>query len=134
MKTNNKWFMAFRKVFPFYLAAHFALFVVSILSLLFTHPDFNMTNYPLDALWWSWNRWDTVHLTHIAQFGYDKIAETAFFPLYPLLIKILARFIHHNYLVAGLIISNTSLLVLSAVFYQIVKEDFDEEVANRSVF
>src|SRR5262249_31080871 len=58
---------------------------------------------------------------------------TAFFPLYPLVMRGLAHFIHHNYLVAGLFISNVALLVVSIVLYQLVLEDFGQERANCTV-
>jgi hypothetical protein len=129
----QKWLEAAKQILPVYLAVHLAFFVISVLALLFTHGDFDPIRYPLNSLWQSWNRWDTAHFIHIAQFGYDNKLETAFFPFYPLLMKVVAHFTHHSELVAGLVVSNISLLVLSVVLYQLVSEDFDQACAHRTV-
>lgn len=52
---------------------------------------------------------DGVHYLNIARFGYSMY-EQAFFPLYPLLIAISSKFMG-NHLLAGLILSNISLLL-----------------------
>lgn len=44
-----------------------------------TMPDYRLTN-PLF-------RWDAVHYASIAQFGYRSVAESGFFPGYPLLLR-----------------------------------------------
>jgi hypothetical protein len=130
---REKWITALIQVSPAYLGIHLAFFIISALSLLFTHGDFDPIKYSLNSLWQSWNRWDTVHFIHIAQKGYDVKLETAFFPLYPLLIKIVAHFIQHSDFIAGLIVSNIALLILLVVLYQLVLEDFDEACAYHSV-
>ena len=131
--TWTKWLIACKQVWPLYLAAHLGFFVVSVLSLLFTHGDFDPLQYPLNSLWLSWNRWDTVHFVSIAQKGYDTELQSAFFPFYPMLMKLFAHFAHHSEFVAGLIVSNIALLVLLVVMYQLVKEDFDQQSAHRAV-
>ncbi|MGB9883259.1 MAG: hypothetical protein ACPLRN_01960, partial [Microgenomates group bacterium] len=52
---------------------------------------------------------DGVHYLLIAKNGYSQW-EQAFFPLYPILIKIINIFIN-NYLLTGLLVSNISFLV-----------------------
>jgi hypothetical protein len=61
--------------------------------------------------WYSWAQWDGGHYLKIAQSGYQNLQDTAFFPLYPLLVKFLGGILFGNYLLAGLVISNASFLV-----------------------
>lgn len=129
---REKWLAATVQVFPLYLAVHLAFFVMSMLSLLFTHGDFDPIEYPINSLWQSWNRWDVGNFIHIAQQGYTE-RLTAFFPLYPLLMRAMAHMMHCSAFAAGLVISNVSLLIVLIVLYQLVQEDFDEETANRAV-
>lgn len=129
---REKWLAATVQVFPLYLAVHLAFFVMSVLSLLFTHGDFDPIRYPVNQLWQSWNRWDVGNFIHIAQQGYTE-RLTAFFPLYPLLMRAMAHMMHCSAFAAGLVISNVSLLIVLIVLYQLVQEDFDEETANRAV-
>ncbi len=65
---------------------------------------------------WHWGNFDGVHYLTIAQHGYHGLVnnEQVFFPLYPLLIKLL-NFFTRNYLVSGLILSNTAIF-LAAIF------------------
>lgn len=132
-RSWRKWFVAFKQICPIYISVHFAFFVTSILSVLFVHRDFDWSNSPIQTLWLSWYRWDTGNFIAIAQKGYTEIRLTAFFPLYPLMMRGLAHFIHHNYLIAGLFISNVALLTLCIVLYQLVLEDFGQERASRTV-
>src|SRR5579859_6125894 len=128
----RKWYGAFKQILPTYIATHLAFFVSSCLAVLFLHPDFDWRSFPLYTLWQSWFRWDTGHFVHISLYGYTDAWRTAFFPLYPLLIKAVAP-LTHNPFTAELLISNIALLVVSMVLYQLVCEDFDRERADRTV-
>jgi len=129
----RKWFASFKEVFPIFLATRLAFFVTTCLSGLFTIRDFYWAPFPLDDLWQWWYRWDTGLFMDIAAHGYTTISHTAFFPLYPLLERMVAPFVHHNFLIAGLLISNAAGLVLLMVLYQLLLEDFDHERATRAV-
>ncbi len=129
---KNKWFLALKEVFPLYFAVHLAAFVMTILVILINNPMYYQIHIPFYTLWQSWNHWDTGWYLNIAANGYPQIQSTAFFPLYPLLIRGLTFFIH-NSLIPSLIISNVSGLVMLIVFYQLVQEDFDREQAQRTI-
>ncbi|HPU42521.1 MAG TPA: glycosyltransferase family 39 protein [Acetivibrio clariflavus] len=83
-----------------------------------------------------WNKWDTVHYLNLAQNGYAASGENAklivFYPLYSLLVGIVARIIG-NYLLAGVIVSDLSLGIGCFYLYKLARVDFDEETAVRSV-
>jgi len=79
-----------------------------------------------------WGRWDAVHYLDIARRGYYG-TDMAFFPLYPLLIRIVGGLIG-NYLVGGLIISNVAFLFGLLFFYKLVEHQYNRVVAHRAIF
>lgn len=58
--------------------------------------------------------WDSLHYIHIAQHGYTNSSLAAFFPLYPLMIR-LAMFVFGSPLISALLIS--WLALIGAVYY-----------------
>jgi len=58
---------------------------------------------------------DGINYLHIAKYGYG-LYQQAFFPLFPLLIKLVSFVTNNNYFIAGLIISNLSFLIGIVVF------------------
>ena len=125
------WFAALRRVFPIYLATHLALLILTYCAALFSLANFSTKSLPLTTLFSSWDRWDSSHFTYIASNGYTTAWRTAFFPVFPLLEHLLA-FLTGNPFVAGLIISNVAGLLMLAVFYRLVLEDFDRAQAWNS--
>ncbi|MEO7039067.1 MAG: mannosyltransferase family protein [Candidatus Elarobacter sp.] len=79
-----------------------------------------------------WGRWDAEHYLGIARNGYSG-TEFAFFPLYPLLIKIVGAVIGSN-LVAGLVISNTASFFALLYLYKLVEHQYNRHVAQRATF
>lgn len=126
------WYTAFKHTFSCYLAVHLAFLVTTIYSVLFVLKDFSSQSLSLDTLLAVWERKDAGHFRYIALFGYTDWWRTAFFPLYPLLEKSMLSFIHNPY-IAGLIVSNVAGLLMLAVLYRLVHEDFGQQRAVRSV-
>lgn len=90
----------------------------------------------------SFSRWDAEWYLDIAKHGYHYEegrglrANTAFFPLYPALIAVLARPFGDRdvtYLLAGLAISHLSLLIGLAFLAALIRLEFDSETAARSI-
>ena len=93
--------------------------------------------FPHNLLLDGWSRWDSGWYINIAQQGYSDAVHnvylnTAFFPLYPLLIKGLSYLVG-NVHIAGLLISNLSLLAASLLLYQQISKKFDTGVAQKSL-
>jgi len=82
-------------------------------------------------------RWDSGFYRDIVKGGYQSVAgirNTAFFPLYPLLVWLLSRLIGHVYL-SGLVISNIMLLISLFYLYALVHHEYsDDDTASRAVF
>jgi len=129
----QKWSKAALNILPVYIAVHIGFFITTCLSFLFTLRDFDWHWMPLRALPAAWHHWDTGHYMTIAQNGYQEAYRTAFFPLYPLLIRILTPITRNNPLLAALLISDIAGFFMLIVLYQLVYEDFSEERANRTV-
>jgi len=129
---TDKWGHALKQVLPTYMAIRMACIVASALSVLFILGDFAPQSYGLNTIWHTWDHWDTGNFENIALHSYSVPTLTAFFPLYPVLMRLIVP-MTHNILVAGFIVSNLASLVLSVVLYQIVYEDVGKEQADRTV-
>jgi hypothetical protein len=79
-----------------------------------------------------WGRWDAVHYLDIASRGYYG-TDMAFFPLYPMLIHLVGRFVGSG-IVAGLVISNVALFFGLLYFYKLVEHQYTRAVAHRAIF
>lgn len=76
--------------------------------------------------------WDGGHFLGIAEFGYSKDYQYAFFPLYPLTIKALTN-ITGNYLVSALLISLVSSFLALHLLYNLVLLDFNKKIAEKVI-
>ncbi|MBA4384679.1 MAG: hypothetical protein C0410_08080 [Anaerolinea sp.] len=143
MNTQTKiveWFK--RNSFPIlaFLISRLGLFVLVYISLVvlpMRTGDGLWRAFPQNLFLDGWSRWDSNWYINIAQHGYSDTIHnvylnTAFFPLYPLLIKGLSALVG-NVHIAGLLISNTSLLAASLVLYRLVSDKFDTEIAQKSL-
>ena len=79
-----------------------------------------------------WGRWDAVHYLDISERGYVG-TDMAFFPLYPVLIHLVSRFVG-SALIAGLLISNVAFFFGLLYFYKLVEHQFTRAVAHRAIF
>jgi hypothetical protein len=121
------------------------LFIVTrLLLVLVTYIEFILIpvpahyypSTPVDilGLLTSWNHWDAANYTRIAQFGYQSIYDTAFFPLFPWLIQGVAfLFGNHGYIAIGMILSNLALLGALFVLYQIAADTLGDQVGRRTL-
>ncbi len=120
-----------------FVATRLLLVLVTYIGfILFPVPPHVYPSTPVDTntLLTSWNRWDAANYTRIAQFGYQTIYDTAFFPLFPWLIKGLAfLFGNHGYIAIGMILSNLALLGALFVLYQIAADALGDQVRRRTL-
>ncbi len=83
-------------------------------------------------------RWDGGWYNSIASQGYqwsgpDKQSNVAFFPLYPLLAKIVSLPLLGNTQLALLVVSNIAFLFYLYYLYKLAKRDFDPDTAGRTL-
>jgi hypothetical protein len=79
-----------------------------------------------------WGRWDAVHYLDIATQGYQG-TDMAFFPLFPLLIRILGNLVG-DHLVAALLIANASFFFGLLFLYKLLEHEYDRSIARRAIF
>ena len=113
-----------------------------------TRVVFTVIGYCVHTLWWQqpvisledftnlWNVWDGRLYIDIARYGYSAtplntagMANYAFFPLYPVLISLVAIVVG-NHAVAGLVVSNICLAVACVYIYRYVSLDSDSDTAT----
>jgi hypothetical protein len=81
-----------------------------------------------------WERWDACWYLRIAEYGYE-VGEpgTAFFPVYPLAIRILAPFFLGNVVLAALAVSAIGYIAAMAILHAMVSVDLDRGTAERAM-
>lgn len=112
-----------------------ALFFLGFFALtLFPHQIEGRVFYPenFDFLS-SWANWDGGHFIGIAKNGYVKDSQYAFFPLYPILIKLVSFLTLGNLLIAGLIVSNIFAFWSLLVFYKLSRFDLNVKESQKAV-
>ncbi|HEY7416849.1 MAG TPA: mannosyltransferase family protein [Ktedonobacteraceae bacterium] len=125
----------YRDIVWLFVASRFLLVMVTYFGyILLTAPKYTSTPVDLTGLLSSWNHWDAANYVRIAQHGYQSIYDTAFFPLFPLLIAAIAfPFGSWGYIAAGMLISNLAFLGAMFVLYQLAADVAGEQAARRTL-
>jgi Gpi18-like mannosyltransferase len=120
-----------------FLGTRLLLVIGTYLSfILFPVPPHVYPQSPVDmvGLLSSWKHWDAVAYIQIAQYGYQSVSDTAFFPLFPILVKCVALLLgNHAYTLAAMLVSNLALLGALYVLYQIATDALGEQVGRRTL-
>ena len=80
-----------------------------------------------------WARWDSGWFLRIAEHGYHRGAEAAFYPLYPAMIAGLGRVLGSHYVFAGLIVSLATCLAAFVLLYRLAEQRLGADGARRAV-
>lgn len=142
-----------KKIFFSFLTWRVALFFIAFLSIYFL-PVFGARFPYADRVleithlpnWiWGFGNFDGVHYLRIAQDGYFAQYSQAFFPLFPLLVRIFSYvfprvpnldtriFTDPAYFYSGIILSNLFFLEAIYVLYKLINIDFDKNISFLSV-
>ena len=92
-----------------------------------------LANFNLPYPVWTFANFDGVHYIRIAQDGYEQEFTQAFFPLYPILIKLFSYITFGNFLLSALVVSNVSFLAGLILFYRMINDIYDHKIAMWSV-
>ena len=136
----GRWFANNSVPLSVFAISRLGLFLVAYLSLILLPDTADIARARPENLFVDgWLRWDASWYAEIADNGYtneprswQQQRDTAFFPMYPLLIRAARLVIGDTYL-SGLLISNVAFLVALMVLYRLVSDKFDSVVANRSI-
>lgn len=99
-------------------------------------------NYPDGAFLDVWTRWDGEWYLSIARDGYtydpasglSEMSNVAFFPTYPLLIRLVSPLLGNNDILAGVLLSHLCFLAGLLLLYRLTALEFDDESAGRVVY
>ncbi len=80
----------------------------------------------------SFANWDGGHYLGIAELGYQEKFQYAFFPLYPIFVRLVNSLLQ-NYLFSALLISIVSIFFAIQILYRLVIIDFDKKVAEKVI-
>jgi hypothetical protein len=108
------------------------LLVVFVAGNVLQHGPLSQTQ-PFSAWFRGFASWDGGWYLAIARYGYPELPHTAFFPLYPLLVRYTAALFGGDLGTVGFLISNLSFLAALHVLYRLAAESFDERVAKRAI-
>jgi len=81
----------------------------------------------------AWADWDGQWYIRIARLGYRGHDYAAFFPLYPMLLRVLSPLAAHSYIVAGVALSLVCYIAAMVVLYRLVTIDYGDRVASWTV-
>ena len=83
-------------------------------------------------------RWDGIWYQRIADYGYDPTVAhgngVAFSPLYPLMMRAVARALDVSYLAAGVVISTACFLAALVLLHRLVERRSGERIARTTVW
>jgi Gpi18-like mannosyltransferase len=78
-----------------------------------------------------WLHWDVIDYITIADHSYSSLRDTAFFPLWPLLLHGAHTF--KSYYVSGLLLSNIFFYLALVLLYHLVAEIFEPSIARKAL-
>ena len=118
------------------LMAKLAVFSVGYASAYATALTSGASTGPFQLLMNQFVQWDSPHYLDIARNGYVNEGDAAnfivFFPLYPLLVKLITfDFAYVN--LSGLIVANVSSVVAVIYLFKLAKLDYSDSVAKKAV-
>jgi hypothetical protein len=109
----------------------------AIVALLWTPLHSNIAHFPADGphvslIFNTFAQWDSGWFIRIANHGYDVKQSSAFFPLYPLVVRGVAEVVRST-VVAGVLVSVASAGIAAIAIFRIGRRLLGESVASDSV-
>jgi hypothetical protein len=81
----------------------------------------------------AWRRWDAVYFLQIARLGYNHPGLPPFFPLYPLLVRIVAWPLGNHFTLAGLVVSWLCSWGTCLWFYRLAAREYGDQLARQAL-
>lgn len=132
-----------RYIFSLFLATRAVLVLIGLVSYATLPRGYGNQTTWSNKLWLDmWGVWDSLWYMDIAQNGYSVAMKLAdypdqtnfpFFPLYPLLMRFLGYFTGGDAFIAGLIVSNSCLILACYLLYKLAEMEWGSAIARRSV-
>ncbi len=128
-----------RQIFRIFLGWRLAVLLVALIAVVLVPLRSGYTevsaSFKPDNLLQMWINFDGLHYLDIARNGYTPThqAGQAFFPFYPLIVKVVTNIIHNDYL-SGLVVSHLSLFIALVFLYKLVRLDYQKTVAQNTIW
>lgn len=138
----NRKFFNLRESYIIILVAIFIIYKLGLVSLgyisnsVIPDNDLQIAHYPIDthSLLYPWVKWDSVWYMDLIKNGYGGKSLTAFFPLYPLVVKTVSLLAFNiSPEMVGLFLSSLFLFLSLMLIYKLTSLDFDRNIALNSV-
>lgn len=111
-----------------FIIAFGAISAIPVFGNRFPYWNTTLSTTGLPSWIWGFGNFDGVHYLRIVTMGYESSQYSqAFFPLYPLFIKLVT--LHSGNFLIGLIFTNIIFLLALIVFYKLMEIDFSKKVA-----
>lgn len=135
---------ALRAVLPTFLAVRLGSFVIGLLSAGLFPPlgGVSVPGWPAPpmpdpgwhAAFTAWERFDALWFLRIAERGYAAgDGSAAFFPLYPMTVRLVSRLLGGHPFAAALLVSNVSFLLALAALFDLTRRERSEPIARSTV-
>ena len=126
---------SFKKVLPIFFISRISIFLLGALSNLVIMGGKFKPKSPSFIL--SFFRWDSDWYMSIVKMGYSvhpgAMSNVVFFPLYPYTVKAIC-FFTGNPIIIGFLLSNVAILFASVFLYELLKQDYGSQIAEKTVF
>jgi hypothetical protein len=118
------------------LVTKFVIYVVGFAAAYSTALSQGYSTEPTGLFLNMFDHWDGPHYLYLAQYGYTNQGDPAnfivFFPLYPLLVR-LVTFDFSLVNLSGLIVSNVASIVAVIYLFKLAKLDYTDSIAKKAV-
>lgn len=132
-----------RDILVLFVSTRLVLMVIGVLSRSLLERQYGKQYIYSSQLWLDiWGVWDSYWYIDIAKNGYSAQIGTsfsqtqanyAFFPLYPMLMRLVGTILGDKYYIAGIIISNICAIVACFFLYKLIKLKLNSVISLRSL-
>jgi hypothetical protein len=142
LQRLRQWLPALRYCAVVYLAVRIALFLIAATAWGLTkeHQSSMPNGQPLPLtngwqnMFTDWDKLDANWFLYIAKVGYSNHnATAAFYPGYPMLVRLVGYLCLGHLLLAAYLVSNVALLGALVLLYRLTEREYDEAAARRAV-
>lgn len=118
-----------------FLLSIFAIFILPIWGNRFPYVNELLKSSGLPQWFWQFGNFDGVHYIGIAQDGYVKQFTQAFFPIYPIILKITSRIFFNNFVLTGIFLSSVFAFLAAWMLGKLVQggNGLDHSLQNKNI-
>jgi Gpi18-like mannosyltransferase len=130
-------------IFLLFISTRLVLTTIGVISRNLLERQYGKQYIYSNQLWLDiWGVWDSYWYINIAEDGYsakvgtefsDTQANYAFFPLYPMLMRLVGTVIGDKFFIAGILVSNICLIIACFLLYRLVQLKSDRQTSLETI-